>query len=420
MTLTLERSSGPDLLDPTLHGKPWLARTRADEAAPVFWNAKWRAWCITGYPEMVEALRDPRFSIAYNERKTEQTQDLSEEALKLRREFYCGGLTHLMFGNGRSLLVMDAPEHTPFRRLLQPHFTEREVSKLEPAIETIVASLLDQWTDRTDVEIMSELAYPLPVLLFGDILGIPQELRAQFIDYSAFTESRNTKSTLTSLEDYKKAARQGPAFAAKIDATLEAKRKCPGHDILTTLIDGQINGEGMPEEQLRAMFYLLNTGSQTTTAALIGNCVYFFLHFGLWDRLRADPSLLPAAVEETLRFDPPASYVGREATEDFEFHGCQIKKGETVLLFFAPANRDPREFKSPDEFIHDRAPNRHFSFGIGSSHFCLGAPVARREAVMALRELMRRFPSMSLSGEPEHANAFGFAKLTVSLGERAG
>jgi len=416
MTIQIaDKPVGPDLLDPKLHGHPEMIRQRADEAPPVFWSEKWRAWCVTGYPEAFAILKDSRFSLEYNMRKTEQTQDLSPEALELRRELYCGGLTHLNFDQGRSLLVMDPPEHTPYRRILQPFFLDREVAKFLPIIHGIVDRLINAWGTSDEIEFMNGLAYPLPVILFGDILGIPQELRHKFIDYDAFTNTRNTKSTLANVEDYRKAAAQGPAYSAKIDEVISAKRACPMHDIFSTLVTAQIDGKPIPDARVRAMVYLLNTGSVTTTTTLIGNCIYYFRHFGIWDRIRDNLDLLPQAIEESLRFDPPAPYVGREMAVDMELGGQMLKKGETVLIFFNAANRDVREFSDPSEFQIERSPNRHLSFGFGGSHFCLGAPFARQEALISVTEMMKRYPNLEVIGEPEHANAFGFSKLMLKL-----
>jgi cytochrome P450 family 109 len=409
------KPTGPDLLDPALHGRPQDIRARAEEAPPVFWSEKWRSWCVTGYAEAFEVMRDPRFSLEYNMRKTEQTQDLAPEALELRRELYCGGLTHLNFAEGRSLLVMDPPEHTPYRRMLQPFFTEGNASKFIPIIEGIVTRLLDEWQGLEEVEVMNGLAYKVPVLLFGDILGIPESLRHKFIDYGAFTETRNTKSTLASVDDYRKAAAQGPAYMKKIDEVIVAKRGCPAKDIFSTLVTAEVAGQPLSDAQVRAMVYLLNTGSQTTTTALIGNAVYYFLRFGLWDRIRTNPELLPKAIEETLRFDPPAHYVGRQLAVDLELGGQKLAKGETVLVFFNAANRDPKEFKEPSEFNIERHPNRHLSFGFGGVHFCMGAPFARKEAIISLTQLMARYPRMTLAGEPQRAHAFGFSSLPVRL-----
>lgn len=416
MTVTakaLDRPSGPDLLDPGLHGRPERARALADDAPSVFWSEKWGVWFVTGYAEVFEALRDPVFSMVYNMEKREQTRDLSDEALALRREFYCGGLTHLDFSKGRSLLVMDPPEHTPYRKMLAPFFMDREVQKFRPIIGGIVDNLLQAVEGEREVEFMSAVAYPLPVHLFGDILGIPDQLRSKFIDYEAFTQSRNTKSTLASLDDYRKAAAQGPAYSAKIDEVVAAKRQCPAHDIFSVLSNGTVNGQSLSDEQVRAMVYLLNTGSQTTTTALIGNCVYYFKRHDVWDGIKADLSLLPAAIEEVLRIDPPAHYVGREMAEDFELGGQRVSKGETVLLFFNVANRDPAVFPDPDSFDITRKPNRHLSFGLGGAHFCLGAPFARLEALITITAMMERDWEFDLHGEPERANAFGLSKLLL-------
>jgi cytochrome P450 family 109 len=410
------RPSGHDLLDPSTHARPDLVRKLADESGPVYWSEKWRAWFVTGYQECFNVLRDQRFSVEYNARKPIQTQDLSAEALGLLREIYCGGLTQFTFAGGRSLLVMDAPEHTQYRRLLMRHFSEREAINLISRIEEIVNGLLDGWATEDEVELMSGFAYKLPILLFGDILGIPQELRSSFIDYRAFTESRAAKSQFATTEDYRRVASEGPVFREKIDTIIAAKRKCPADDIFSTLLTGKVNGEAMSETQLRSMIYMLNTASQTTTTSLIGNSVYQFQRFGLWQHLALHPELLPEAIEEVVRFDPPSSpYFGRQVTADLEFAGQQMEKGETALVFVGAANRDPKVFESPDDFVPNRNPNKHLGFGLGSAHFCLGASFARKEALVSLKELLKRYPNLTLSGEPERAKAFGFAQLPVKL-----
>ena len=416
MTKEMQRAIGPDLLDSELVGKPWLIRERAELGGPVYWSEKRRLWFVTGYPETGEALRDPRFSITQKLTKPEQTQDLSKEALELRRQLYAGGLTHLNFACGRSLLVMDPPEHTPYRALLQPYFLPNEVGRLEPTIERLVGKLLDSWEGQQRVDVMESLAYKLPILLFADILGIPENLRAGFHNYDAYNATRATKSNLATTEDYRAAASQGALYAQKFVEVISEKRACPAHDILSALITGTVNGVPLPEKQILAMIYLLNTGSQSTTTALIGNAIYFLLKFGHWEELRAEPSLLPGAIEEALRFSPPAVESGRMVTEDMDFYGQRLRKGDNVLFSYAAANRDPREFKEPKKFLVGRTPNRHLAFGPGP-HLCLGAPFARREALVVLRRALERFPELELDGEPEHANTFGFSRLYVRPNE---
>jgi len=405
-------------MDPTLHCRPERVRELADDSEPIFWSEKWRAWFVTGYQESLTVLKDQRFSVKYNEHKRINTQHLDTEALALLREFYCGGMTQFTFSGGRSLLVMDGSEHSDYRRLVMRHFTSREAIKLTPRIHKIVDDLLSEWEGKEQVELMNGFAYKIPILLFGDILGIPEHLRKSFIDYSAFTESRAAKSQFATTEDMRKVAAQGPDFLKKIDTIIDEKSRCPADDMVSTLLAGKVNGDSVGKDTLRAMIYMLNTASQTTTTALIGNSVYQFLRFGIWTKLAQNLEIVPAAIEEVLRFDPPSSpYFGREVVDDIDFHGQRMKKGETVLIFVGAANRDPRQFPEPSVFREDRDPNRHLGFGsLGGSHFCLGAPFARQESLIAITELMKRYPRMSIVPEPERAKSFGFSKLNVKLG----
>ena len=318
-------------------------------------------------------------------------------------------------------LFLDPPDHTRLRRLVSKAFSPKVVKALEPDIATMVNGLLDKVADAGEFEVIADLAYPLPVAVICRLLGVPIEdepkfswasaLLGQGLDpFIAFTGQAH------GFEDRMKA---GLWLREYLRDLLERRRAEPAEDLISGLIAVEESGDQLTEEEIVATCNLLLIAGHETTVNLIANAVLAMLrHREHWAALGEDPQLAPAIVEETLRYDPPVQLVGRVAGEDMAIGESRIPKGDTMMLLLAAAQRDPAGIERPDEFDPGRESIRHLAFGKGP-HFCLGAPLARMEAAVALTAVTRRFPNARLAGEPVYkpnVTLRGMASLPVALG----
>jgi cytochrome P450 len=297
------------------------------------------------------------------------------------------------------LLTMDPPDHTRLRRLVAGAFTPRAVAGLEPWIREVTARLLAAADGAAGFDLIDTLAFPLPIAVICHLLGVPAEDRAQFRAWG--------HDVAATLDPQVAAAGQAQTRAAELALTgylrdlVRERRANPDGSILSALIAAEEEGDRLsPGEVVSTALLLLIAGFETTVN-LIGNGTVALLGDpGRWDRLRQDPALMPAAVEEMLRYDSPVQLTSRIATEDVEVGGRVIPAGRPVVVFIGGANRDPQVFERPDEFLIGRPdPGRHLSFSLGMHH-CLGASLARLEARIAIEELTRRYPALELAARP--------------------
>ncbi|MFD9864900.1 cytochrome P450 family protein [Streptomyces alboflavus] len=331
-------------------------------------------YLIVGYEEARAALADPRLA------KSAATVGVllpEEEAL------------------GTNLLMADPPQHTRLRKLIAREFTARRVEALRPRIQEITEGLLDEMLAAGDrADLIEAFAFPLPMTVICELLGVPDIDRAEFRRMSNDVVAPPTVEVWnTALAD----------MAAYLDALIEAKRAAaPGEDLLGALIRTTAeDGDRLSAGELRAMAFLLLVAGHETTVSLIAGAVHALLtHPGQLAELRADMGLLDGAVEEALRHEGPvANATHRFAAEPFEIGGTVIPAGSAVIVSLAGADRDPDRFPAPDDFDIHRAPRGHMAFGHGI-HFCLGAPLARIEGKVALRSLLERCPDLALDGTP--------------------
>ncbi len=362
------------------------------------------------------------------------------------------GATARPFGTP-GFLFLDPPDHTRLRRLVSKAFSPKVVKSLESDIAELVAGLLDTAgrsaatrgidtagrsaatrgidtagrsaaTRGNDTagrfEAIADLAYPLPVAVICRLLGVPIEDEPQF----------SWASTLLAqgLDPFVAFTGQAPGFDERLKAglwlreylrdLLAQRRAHPRDDLMSGLAAVEEAGDQLTEDEIVATCNLLLIAGHETTVNLIANAMLAMLrHRQYWTQLAGDPARASAIVEETLRFDPPVQLVGRIAGEDMTIGDIRIPQGDTMMLLIAAANRDPAVNERPDEFDPNRTSVRHLSFGLGP-HFCLGAPLARLEAAVALSEVTRRFPNATLAGEPEykpHVTLRGMARLDVDL-----
>ncbi len=283
-----------------------------------------------------------------------------------------------------SILGMDPPRHRQLRSLISQAFTPRVVARLEPRITSIVQTLLDQVQGRTEMDIVDDLAFPLPVIVIAELLGVPHEDRDLFRQWSTDMVGA----------DFAVHAAAAQKVAQYFQSLIVQRRRKPGEDLLSDLLAAEVDGERLPDvDVLGACSLLLIAGHETTTGLISNAVLCFDDHPAAMQQLIAQPELLPLALEEVLRYRAVVHTLVRVVMADTVIGGQEIKAGELVLPLFASANFDERQFPNAGTFDIRRTPNRHMGFGHGI-HFCLGASLARLEARIALGALLERFPAM--------------------------
>jgi cytochrome P450 len=302
-------------------------------------------------------------------------------------------------------LFLDPPDHTRLRKLAQKAFAPKVVKALETDIAALVDGLLDKAAAAGEFDLIADLAYPLPVAVICRLLGVPLEDEPEFSQASALlARSLDPFITFTGAvpDDMDERMQAGLWMRRYLRGLIDRRRSDPGEDLMSRLIAAEENGDQLTEDEIVATCNLLLVAGHETTVNLIANAVLAMLRDKRhWTTLAADPTHASAIIEETLRHDPPVQLIARVAAEDLDINGTVVPKGDTAMLLTAAAQRDPATFVDADVFDPDRASIKHLTFGHGA-HFCLGAPLARLEAQLALTMVTARFPDAELAGPAEY------------------
>lgn len=375
-----------DLASPAFKADPHPTYARLRDEAPVFRTTiGWRrpAWVVARYADVAALLRDPRFA---------------KDPLNVRGPGRRGAgpwIPPFLRPLTRNMLDLDAPDHTRLRALVQKAFTPRLLEGLRPRIERLVDELLTSALREPRGELIAQLALPVPLTIIAELLGVPPADQPRFHRWS--------ERILSGTPDLR-AVLVIPAVRAlfRYLRGLFARRRAePRDDLVTALVQAEEAGDRLSEDELLGMVFLLLAAGHETTVNLIGSGVLALLqHPAQRERWRGDPGLARSAVEELVRFTSPVEVATeRYAREELEIAGVPIRRGELVLGLIGSANRDAAQFAEPGVLDLSREPNRHLGFGVGM-HYCLGAPLARLEAQIAIPALLARAPGLSLAVPP--------------------
>jgi cytochrome P450 len=370
-------------------------------------------YALSRYADASATVRDPALS------NNERNSDLYQAFVHADPEHGPGPFDD-EFGQA-VILFLDPPDHTRLRGLVSKAFTPKVIGRLRPRIEAIVEERLDAVAARGDgrMDVVTDLAYPLPVAIICELLGVPPEDHATFQGWSSDLAHSIDPDPLISPEQTERIRAAADAFLEYFQDLIERRRRDPGDDLLTRLIAAEEDGDRLSQNELLATGLFLLIAGHETTVNLIGNGTLALLrNRDQFERLRSDPALDRNAIEELLRYDSPVTYTQRITLSEYRIGETIIPARQQMIPILAAANHDPSVFPDPDRLDLGREnANRHLAFG-GGHHFCLGAALARLEGEVAIPTLVRRFPNLELGGDPERRDTFtlrGLEHLPVAI-----
>ncbi len=345
----------PHALEETPQTYAWFEEMRSND--PVFYDG--RTWHAFRYEEVSQVLTD--------------YTHFSSQAF---------GLTGSFLQN--TLIAKDPPDHRKLRNLVNQAFTPRTVARLSDRIARVTQELLDEVKSRGKMDVVSDIAFPLPAKVIAEMLGVPPE------DWDIFQRWARVDSSDPAASRREAGRSQREEMSNYFSRLLEERRRAPREDLISALSVAEVDGERLSEAELVSFCFLLLAAGQETTKNLITNAIVCLTDYpDSMERLMREPTLMPTAIEEVLRYLPPVWFLFRQTRAEVELGGQRIPADQLVLAWTASANRDPAQFQNPDRFDIEREPNRHLAFGHGI-HYCVGAPLARLEARIALPMMLEQ------------------------------
>ena len=363
-----------DLSSDAVRADPYATYERLRRKDPVHYSRLAGGWVLTRYEDAQAVLLDHR--------RFSNMQGRSD------------------YGQDASMLDLDPPDHTRLRSLVSKAFTPRTVAKQEPRVQQIVDELLEAAGEQDCLDLIEVLAFPLPVIVIAEMIGVPTEDLEQFKEWSnAIVLSLEPARSDEQVRRFRRASEELYEY---FEGIIAQRREAPQDDLISALLAAEEEGDKLSHKELLATLELLLVAGNETTRNLIGNGMLALLRNPHeMERLRTDPALLDTAIDELLRYDSPVQLDGRYLLEDVEIGGKQLRAGDQVVAAVGAANRDPAVFSSPETLDIGRQEQSHISFGRGI-HFCLGAPLALLEARIAFAAILKRFSTIRLSAEPEY------------------
>jgi cytochrome P450 len=383
-------------LDPRnaqFYENPYPAYDVLRQSVPVFKWQQYGHWCFTRHEDVNALLRDRRFGRQILHVATREELGLAEIPTRLK-PFYDF--------EKHSLLELEPPGHTRLRGLISRAFLSRQVERLRPKIESLSNHLIDGFESQGEVDLLTAYATPIPVIVICELLGVPTDMADQFLMWSHDMVSMYMARRDAAVEEA--AVKATIAFSDYMRGLIAERRRNPQVDLLSELVKAESEGQKLSEDELVTTAILILNAGHEATVHTIGNGVKALLELGITEQITE------GTIEEIMRYDAPLHMFTRYALEDLECAGIKLRKGEEVGLMLGAANRDPARFDAPDQFIASRTPNPHVSFGAGI-HFCIGAPLARLEMLIAFQTLFRRIPRMQLVARPRYKDVFHFHGL---------
>ncbi len=400
-----------DILSPAFFADPYptLDRMRAEE--PVYWHPQLMSWVLTRYDDIHKVLRDAgtRFSARRVEQYSVGAPESVQDQLRVCNQFF-----------GICVAFVDPPQHARLRALVSRALTVQGVERMRPRIQALVGALLAAARERGHMDVIADFALPLPLSVFGALMGIPEADIPTLKGYVRLV-NRLFGAGLVAAEDVEACHAGIVGFYDYFNKNIAERRDRPTEDLLSKLIEARVDGALLTDDELVAMCVTLMIGGHETTTNMIGNGVLSLLrHPEQLRKLRDEPRLLDGAIEEMMRYDGPTlSTFRRAAVDNDEFDGVRIKAGDFVLSMLYGANRDPRRFPEPARFDIERPDNRHMSFS-GGIHTCPGAALSRLQARVAFAGLLAAAPELQLTAEAlewvPNMMIRGVRSLPVALG----
>lgn len=387
MFAALSPTLDEELVSPAFYQNPYPLYARLRTEAPVVWSERMGAWLLTRYADVIATLRDAEHFSSRGRLLAALDRLTPTERAQLQpfENHFTGGLIN-----------SDPPDHTRMRTLINKAFSPRMVDQMRSRVERLVNEFLDGVQQQRTMDVIKDLAYPLPATVIAEMLGAPAADRDRFKGWSEAIFAIQGRGRLT-FAQLAHAQEHLLQFRDYLRELIAVRRETPHDDLLGQLVAVEMAGDHLTEAELLTTCVTLLTAGHETTTNLIGSTIYTLLrHPEQLQAIRHDPTLLPDAIEEVLRFESPLQRNPRRLAQEYEYGGQPMKKGDFVLQMLGSANRDPAVFTGADQFDLHRQPNRHVAFGFGL-HFCLGAPLARLEAPIAVQLVLERMPRLQLA-----------------------